>query len=503
MSTLKGFNQIRFAGQLDKVEDVRCFVAPALDLPMLAPITFQLRCPAPRGTERCNACQLHNQTVQEYNTGYSQESDQWLRWINLTADQTQGKIKREITFTPDCHIDWYEGVSTTLSAVKLISTNEKDQPISALSTVKNFNNGELYDVSGTLMKDWRGRLIFVIFAAKRVKPSFENYKIPPKLHTRLVKRFAGKSIKRIIEERAKILEAATTIVNRRALHVAALLLWHSRLNIKWRGFLLGRGTLDVLIIGDRGTGKSTLFENLIHYFGEGELASGELVTLPGLMASTAKDNNGQFTPIPGKFAKENQKLVIVDEAHDFIGTPDFQKTSRWRSSGKIQLNKANSNITYNAQVRVGWICNPVNGKSVPLQPAIMRLVKTAEDRRRFDYAISVSNEKVTGRPKKADFTHQEEDQALVLHTWSKSNPVEIEEELIDQITDTATNLEQTLSKTFPELINVGSTEEKVLRVSAAVAEACFREEIDEECIEFAQEWFENLLLNQKEGRKNK
>lgn len=480
--------------------EFEAYVSISSEPPWSVPISIDSWCSRPavlrETTRSCRECPLVSGT-QRITIRPSTQNDDWMQWVGLNRMQLSGQVRKEINVPKRCPVNFKIVDSKELIPVCLFMP--ETNPVQALSLIPGFKDSVLYRMKGVKLHTSAGRLQTIIFPPiNRVKPRFEDYSLPSSVAEELRERFPLESpVKRLIRIRLAELEKVTGIIDRPRAHLMALLTLHSRLDIQWRGKVLGRGTLDTIIIGEQGTGKSDMANALIDYFDLGKVISGEIASRAGLLAGSVKGPQGSYIPSPGRFVMEHQKAIILDEAHHFIESSDFELTSQWRSSGIINIDKAGANRSFPAQVRLLWIANPaapLNGSST-MQSALCALVKKPEDRRRFDLALLMQKMPVNKeRPFTTYKTHRDLDRQLLLHTWSQIEPLRIFERTVQRaIVRSAEQIRLTTSPLLPELTDPEAIEATIVRVAAAVAETIYRP-IDTQCVRFA----EDLIAEQLE-----
>lgn len=477
---------------------VCAYVAFIHDNPISVPFLYSVTCNLTRARRACTNCVLGEAEGSsiDFPIQVSQTNGDWFNWLCLNEFQTLGKIKKTLGFGKDCPISYQLEKARPLFHIKLIPNQESDRtPWPAYSLIGDFENGKLYELDGVKFTDHRGKLVFVVFKSKRMFASHERFTLKPEIRAQIEKRLqsrGGNTVSKILDYRVKLLEKATGIVGRPRLHLAVLLAFHSRMNIVWSGFELGRGTIDCLILGDQGTGKSSTVERISKYLNAGEIIGGEHVSLPGLVIGVSSDSPGRFIPVPGRIPQMDGMLLCVDEAHHLISSQMFAKISRLRADGVAQIDKIQSNIKFPARTRLIWVANPIKGPCVPVQSALKRLCERPEARRRFDFVhIVKKSDRIAGlkRPITPEAMFKDQDRALLLHTWSKKNePVVIQKPSIHKaVTASVDVIRKGLSAKMPEIACPDSVHEKVIRIAVAASEATLRP-LSAEAVFFARDF---------------
>jgi hypothetical protein len=189
----------------------------------------------------------------------------------------------------------------------------------------------------------------------------------------------------------------TKIYHRPALHIAYDLVWHSVLNFEFKGQDVGKGWLELLVIGDTRTGKSEAAKRLCHHYRAGVLTTCEGATFAGLVGGVQQMSN-TWVVSWGTVPLNDRRLVVLDEFSGIADKGILEQMSSVRSSGRAQINKIRSAET-NARTRLIWIANPAEGATVDsytngAMDAIRGLAKNPEDIARFDFALAVASSDV-------------------------------------------------------------------------------------------------------------
>lgn len=201
-----------------------------------------------------------------------------------------------------------------------------------------------------------------------------------------------------LKEIAEDLEANVTKIYRRPqLHVAYDLVWHSALDFVFKGQDVGRGWLELLVIGDTRTGKSEAARRLCHHYRSGVLTTCEGATFAGLVGGV-QQLGGTWVVSWGTIPLNDRRLVVLDEIGGIAEKGVIEQMSSIRSSGLAQVNKIISSETF-ARTRLIWIGNPVEGITISeytngAMDAVKGIAKNPEDVARFDLALAVSSQDV-------------------------------------------------------------------------------------------------------------
>lgn len=214
----------------------------------------------------------------------------------------------------------------------------------------------------------------------------------------------------------KDLEAnVTRIYGRQELHMAYDLVWHSVLDFTFRGVRLGKGWLELLVVGDTRTGKSEAANKLCDHYRSGVMTTCEGATFAGLVGGAQQMANTWMVSW-GTIPLNDRRLVVLDEFGGIAGKGIIEQMSSVRSSGTAQINKIVKQET-SARTRLVWIANPADGRKIDelaggAIDAIKGLAANPEDIARFDLAMAVASAEVDSA------TINAEDPPVVRHRYT-------------------------------------------------------------------------------------
>lgn len=331
-----------------------------------------------------------------------------------------------------------------------------------------------------------GRAVFQSWMSKPVATNIDKFKMTKGLYKEL-SRFQvkpGESPLDKMREIALDVEAnVTRIYGRPELHMAYDVVWHSAMDFKFKGVRLGKGWLELLVIGDTRTGKSEAALRMTEHYEAGVLKSCEGATLAGLVGG-AQQHGQSWMVTWGTIPLNDRRLVILDEVSGIADKNIFDQMSAVRSSGKAQINKIISQET-SARTRLIWISNPVDGRTIEqmsrgAMDAVGQLVKNPEDISRFDLAMAAASNDVdssvinSANPEQVRHRYTKgRCSALVAWVWSrKADDVEWLPGVEDHVLAAATELgEKYVSE--PPLIQPENVRVKVARIAVAIAARTF------------------------------
>lgn len=275
----------------------------------------------------------------------------------------------------------------------------------------------------------------------------------------------------------------TRIYKRFDLHMAIDLVFHSPLQFKFNNEIIYKGWLDVMIIGDTRCGKGYVSENLIKYYGFGEIVSGENASFAGLVGGV-QQSMGRWVATWGKIPLNNKRLVVIDESGE-LNAKDFSRLSRIRSEGIAEIAKIHTERTQ-AMTRLIFLTNPrnrmISSYSFGIE-SLMDLIENSEDISRFDYVVVVSQNEVDSSEinkarKKSKNEYEDIDSLLIQWIWSRDiNQVKFEKEAEKLVLQYATKLGKMYSPKIP-LIQGENIRIKLAKIAAAIAGRLFSHDKD-------------------------
>lgn len=346
-----------------------------------------------------------------------------------------------------------------------------------------------YTFEGKVLPEPHNQVAVVVAPkAKLSVTDVEAFEVTPDVKDRLRNAFSVRSDENLHDKLSEIVDwqsrNITKIPNRDDLHLAVDLVFHSVASFSLRGMKLKRGMLDVLVLGDSSTGKGSIAEGMLGFYGLGQVASGESCTYAGLVAAVESIGK-QWMIRWGLIPMSNHRLVLVDEFSS-MSTHDIGKLTRVRSEGVAESNKVRSDRA-EALTRLIWLSNTRSGRLLSSYPfgvvAARELVGAVEDVRRFDFILFIGDEEVDAErintfenfdTSDADKYSVEDFRSLILWAWSRqSDQVVFTEEAVAQITEESIFLMEKYPASDVPLVQGANIRFKVAKIAAAVAARVF------------------------------
>jgi len=305
----------------------------------------------------------------------------------LVIETTDKQSVEELFARPS--IDHSNGKGEDYKNIKIISVGRHDS--STNTTVR---------VVGSLFNDPRRQLnSFQAWEINKLQTSVDHFDVTPEIANQL-KIFRPKKGERPLKKLGRISRdiAAhiTKIYGRPELHAALDLVWHSALSFDFDGSRIGRGWLELLVVGDTRTGKSEAAEKISRHYRAGEIISCESATFAGIIGGAKQFGAGREWTIKwGTVPLNDRRLVVLDEVSG-LTQEQIAKMSSVRSSGTAELTMIEQERTY-ARTRLVWLGNPRDTRMSDYTygvRAIKPLIGNSEDIARFDFAMSVRSDEV-------------------------------------------------------------------------------------------------------------
>jgi hypothetical protein len=413
--------------------------------PTALPRSYVLTCGQDWQKTKCNTCPMNERWGGEHKGEVPADDRLVLQMMDLSDKERRGELLRSLEVPSTCtRVDMdltSQWRVDELAIIPNIDDADEGEGEQVLRRVFNVTEaGKLTPVNTTARltgvstpSPKSGHVVFQSWNFSETKTSLDRFEMTEELRAALDNVFQsgpGQSPMDKLQELARDLAANVThIYGRPELHIAYDLVWHSVLDFTFRGNRLGKGWLELLVMGDTRTGKSEAAERLRHHYQCGVLKSCEGATLAGLVGGAQQIGNS-WVITWGTIPLQDRRLVILDEVSGMQDKNIIEQMSAVRSSGKAQVSKIVSQETF-ARTRTIWISNPVDGR--PIQAtnngaidAIQKLITNPEDIARFDFAMVAAQEDVESAvinsatpPRAPHRATRELSSALVTWAWSR------------------------------------------------------------------------------------
>jgi hypothetical protein len=153
----------------------------------------------------------------------------------------------------------------------------------------------------------------------------------------------------------------TRIYKRHDLHLGILLVLCSPLWINFPGDGRIRGWLTAVMVGDTGTGKTTISQGLFEFARIGDRVSGLTASRTGIVYGMDHDERKGWRVKAGALLKMSRQALIIDEAQD-IPVDQIKTSAEGLDTGIIKINRI-QHRTFESTTRTIFSCNPKDPKN--------------------------------------------------------------------------------------------------------------------------------------------
>lgn len=487
--------------------------------PYLVPETVRMTCAMP-GLRMCERCPVASRAG-NLTRGLDYETNEILQFTGIPDAMLQRLLKAKVGIPSKCTLVNVGVVrSMNVEEVQLIPEVERTEQEAPYVTRVGFYMGHglqanrSYLMTGLTVPDPRKQLAtHLIHTAVPSQSNIDAFRMTADAVQRLQvfqpTRPGVEGLWDHLDALYADLERHTRIYQRRDLMLAVDLTFHSILSFNLQGERLVRGWAEALVIGDSRTGKTTIVQRLVDYYGAGEFGSGENTSLAGLVGGLHQVGTSWALQW-GRIPLNDRRLFVIDEAGN-LPPEQIARMSSMRSSGIAEVIKVHTERT-NARTRQIWISNPRDPK--PLSSfsqgvlAVKQLIGAPEDIARFDLVVTAASTDVelgvinAAREAQApelftrDLCHQR-----VMWAWSRTaDNVEWDSVATDLLLQRATEQgERYRYATEIPLVEPNEQRVKLARLAAAAAVLFFsaspdgeRVLVKAEHVEFVSQYLDKL-----------
>ncbi len=417
----------------------------------------------------------------------------FLQWLYGRPTSWSTLIKQSMNLPKKCNLSCKVEVSQNVEGMRLIPALTGSSETNEDSYVERYGyflghgldgNAQYSCIAIPSSHPKTNESVLLIQSANPSSDSIRNFSLTKEKVSRLHTIFDGARPTDILRRVARVLSHnVTKIIGRPDLHIAVDLCYHSPISFTFNGTFITKGTMELLLLGDTRCGKGQVAEGINRYYDLGTVVSGENCSFMGLVGGAQKTPDGSWMVTWGAFPLNHGRLVIVDE---FSGLSDdiLGRTSRVRSEGIAELDKAGIHAKTTSNTRTIWITNPRKGREIRQHntgvEAILALVSAQEDVARFDLALIVAKGEVPTEdinraslaPVRTKFT-REVLRDVVLWVWSRrAEHIGFTRKATDHILQASNKLSEIYSSTIP-LVQGENIRFKLAKIAAAIAGRCF------------------------------
>lgn len=254
--------------------------------------------------------------------------------------------------------------------------------------------GESYMITATVATNPKDNsLVFFVKEKEAAKSEIQTFAMTEELYEKLCvfRPDPQQSIKEKFYEIHKDFENNVHKIGGRIdLSIATDLCFHTPYSFRLLGTTVDRGWGELLVVGDTGTGKSTLIKRLMAHFGVGDFITGNEASRVSLLGGNAMVNT-KWSMQWGRFPRNDRRLLVIDELAN-MSQEDFSLLKSARTEGTVR-GRGMTNVTFpavKARVRMIMISNPRSGRAIDSYTygldSIREIFKEEADLRRIDLA---------------------------------------------------------------------------------------------------------------------
>lgn len=388
--------------------------------------------------------------------------------------------------------------------------------ILAYSLGKRLETGKKYKITYKIVPNPMDgqKLTAIILDLESSDDEMESFEMTPKVidHLKLFQNSGTTLLEKIQDNVDRVQGMVNAKYNEKLIKLIDIW-YHSVLFINVGPFQNVKGAIDVLLIGESRTGKSSTAETLAQWYGKGKKVSLITTTKTALIGGTHRTTGGSNQTRSGIIPMNHGGALILEELGKSRDNEILKELTEIKSSGIARIGRVSGTIELPAIVRFLTITNPktVSGSPKPITSypngisIVTELVGAAEDIARFDIAAIFADMASGDLDPYATFKSPHPKEAYrdkINWVWSrKASQIIIDQETYVYLIEKS-NL---LKNTYDSHIKIFGTEtwKKIIRFAVAVAayvvstDASFQNIIVKpEHIDFAAEYIVSLYDNE-------
>lgn len=459
--------------------------------PFSVPKTIVYSCS--KGTctaKKCAACKVNGNT---YTKTFEKDDYDLAEFIDVPNKSISGKLKNILqepcTSLKMQILDYYSVERFRLSPNTSSEIDEKYKHAIRVGIFvsdkndadsKKIETNKTYDIKAmTINNPKTQHVIHLIYDSQPSQSNLDTFQVTPDIHKQLqaFQVQPGQTVQQKLDQIYSDLSKNARIFARNDLFQLFDMSFHSALTFNFMGKSIGKGWVEVCVIGDTGQGKSEAIKFLRQYYKCGETVDGESLTTAGLKGGLSQ-SGGVWQLQWGRLPINDQGLVIIDEAGG-MPVEAIAELSNIRSSGECSVTKVLSDKT-RARTRIIWIANPrrqnmgIKNYHYGVQ-TIFEFFGKPEDTRRVDAAMTLATGEVDSAlinvmpedivtPYTSDACHN-----LIQFAWSrKADQINIPKEVAQYVLDVSGVIGKKYSAAIP-LVELSDVRNKIIRLAVATA----------------------------------
>lgn len=287
-------------------------------------------------------------------------------------------------------IPFYRAVVTDDRETERIDDEHRARELTVYVRGQALDSAERYRIFYKVVHHPRGQGgVGVVLRAEKASSSVSRFKVTPKIMETLTV-FQGKPDEKMDElyERFKALYGPDL---KKDVFFATELTLHSVQQFQFpiKGTL--RGTLDVMLIGDPRTGKSSVYERAMEVYGLGTFVNLRNATIQGLIGGSDKGDNYRIRM--GTLPRNHGGAVCLEEFSGESGRRFIRAMTDIRTRGVVSIDRVRGKKTVPCRVRMLTISNPESDRRIREHAhgaeVVQQLIGSSPDIARYDFFVLV------------------------------------------------------------------------------------------------------------------
>ncbi|MGC9133431.1 MAG: AAA family ATPase [Nanopusillaceae archaeon] len=265
--------------------------------------------------------------------------------------------------------------------------------------------------------------------------------------------------------------------------------------------LADRLHINILLLGDPGTGKSTLLRTVSKLIPKSRYAVATSLTKAGLLGTVTKSEEGKWVLEVGILPSASGGLLCVDEVNK-LSPDDIKSLNEAMEHGTATIDKASVHVTLRANAAVLAASNPKYGRWDPNRELINQIDIEPTMLSRFDLIFVLRDipnkeqdileaKEILGK-NKVDNSYFSKDFILKYIAYARSINPEISDEAETYIAKLYADLRDKTKDTFPITKRQLGTIE---RLAIAIAKARLSNVVTKEDVDYAWEIISNSIYS--------